>query len=138
MSRQAIATAHNLTLAQIAILVVYGFVLWFAAALLVRTIGPMGLLEGSWGILIFLLVIPVTIPAILIARPLAKLSSDQTLAGIAVVTATALLLDGVVHAWFPRIYGTDPELIVRGAAAIFWGAGVGLFLAFIMNKVRLV
>jgi hypothetical protein len=98
-------------MAQIAILVVYGFVLWFAAALLVRTIGPMGLLEGSWGILIFLLVIP--------------------------VTATALLLDGVAHAWFPRIYGTDLELIVQGAAAIFWGAGVGLFLAFIMNKVRL-
>lgn len=137
MSRHAIATAHNLTMAQIATLFVYGVVLWFAAALLVRTIGPMGLLEGIWGILIFLLVIPGTVPAISIARPLAKLSSDQTLAGIAVVTATALLLDGVAHAWFPQIYGTDPALIVKGAAAIFWGAGVGLVLAFVMNKERL-
>lgn len=123
-----------LTTAQIAILAIYGVVLWFLAAMLVRIIGPMGALDGGWGALTYALVIPGTVPAILAARPLAKLRRDQTLTGIAVVTTTALLLDGVGHAWFPALYGSDPALIVKGAAAIFWGAGVGLVLAFIMNK----
>lgn len=132
------ANAHicppPLTTTQIAILAIYGVVLWFLAAMLVRNIGPMGALDGGWGALTYALIIPGTVPAIIAARPLAKLRRDQTLAGIAVITATALLLDGVAHAWFPGIYGTDPALIVKGAGAIFWGAGVGLVLAFIMNK----
>jgi hypothetical protein len=102
----------NLAMPQIAVLVIYGTVLWFAAAMLVRTIGPMGALYGGWQILNYALVIPGTVPAILAARPLAKLDGHQTFNGIAVVTATALLLDGIAHAWFPAIYGTDPALIV--------------------------
>jgi hypothetical protein len=124
----------TLTAMKISILAVYGAVLWFLAAMLVRTIGPMGALDGVFGIIVYALVIPGTVPAIIAARPLVKLRRDQTVTGISIVTATALLLDGVAHAWFPVIYGTDPALIVKGAAAIFWGAGVGLVLALIMNK----
>jgi hypothetical protein len=125
---------QNLTMMQIGISAVYGAVLWLLAALLVRALGPMGALDGSMGILTYALVIPGTVAAIIAARPLAKLRHDQTLAGIAVVTATALLLDGIAHAWFPAFYGTDPALVIKGAAAIFWGAGIGLVLALIMNK----
>jgi hypothetical protein len=128
------SNAQQLTAIQIVILAIYGAVLWFAAAMLVRAIGPMGALDGGWRLLSYALVIPGTVPAIIIARPIAKLRADQTIAGISVVTATALLLDGIAHAWFPAIYGTDPALIVKGAAAIFWGAGVGLVLALTMNK----
>ncbi len=134
MTTHSNGTASQLTSAQIAILAIYGTILWFLAAMLVRNIGPMGALDGVWGLAAYALVIPGTIPAVLLARPLAKLRHDQMAIGIAVVTATALLLDGVAHAWFPELYGTDPALIVKGAAAIFWGAGVGLVLAFIMNK----
>jgi hypothetical protein len=134
MPTQTSISRHNLTVMQIAILAAYGIVLWFAAAMLVRTIGPMGVLDGGWSILTYALVIPGTVPTILAARPLAKLGGDQTLIGIVIVTATALLLDGIAHAWFPAIYGKDPALIVKGAAAIFWGAGVGLVLALFMNK----
>jgi hypothetical protein len=134
MSTETSSGPHNLTTNQIIILTIYGAVLWYLAAILVRTIGPLGALDGGWGILSYALVIPGTVPAILLARPLAKLRHDQTVVGIAVVTATALLLDGIAHAWFPAIYGTDSALIVKGAAAIFWGAGVGLVWAIIMNK----
>lgn len=134
MSARASPSPPNLRKSQITILAGYGAVLWFAAAMLVRTIGAMGALDGGSAILTYALVIPGTVPAILAARPLAALRDDQTIIGIAVITASALLLDGIAHAWFPAIYGTDPALIVKGAAAIFWGAGVGLVLAFIMNK----
>jgi hypothetical protein len=134
MSPQTASNLARLTPTQIVILAIYGTVLWFAAAMLVRTLGPVGAFDGGWGLLTYVLVIPGTIPFILIARPIARLRHDQTATGIAIVTATALLLDGIAHAWFPAIYGTDPALIVKGAAAIFWGAGVGLVLSLIMNK----
>jgi hypothetical protein len=134
MSPQTASNLARLTPTQIVILAIYGTVLWFAAAMLVRTLGPVGAFDGGWGLLTYVLVIPGTIPFILIARPIARLRHDQTATGIAIVTATALLLDGIAHAWFPAIYGTNPALIVKGAAAIFWGAGVGLVLSLIMNK----
>jgi hypothetical protein len=121
---------------QIIILAVYGAALWFAAAMLVRLIGPMGGLEGGWRIITYALIIPGTIPALLMMRPLAKLSGDQMAMGSLIVTAAALLLDGIAHAWFPSLYGSEPALIVAGAASIFWGAGVALVLGLIMNGAR--
>jgi hypothetical protein len=134
MSPQTASNLARLTPTQIVTLAIYGTVLWFAAAMLVRTLGPVGAFDGGWGLLTYVLVIPGTIPFILIARPIARLRHNQTATGIVIVTATALLLDGIAHAWFPAIYGTNPALIVKGAAAIFWGAGVGLVLSLIMNK----
>jgi hypothetical protein len=125
--------ATPLTQRQIIILAVYGAILWFVAAMLVRTIGPMGALDGYALLITYALVIPGTVPAIWIGRMLAKLSHDQMAIGVMVVTTAALLLDGMAHAWFPAIYGSDPVLIVKGAAVIFWGAGVGLVLGIIMN-----
>jgi hypothetical protein len=125
--------ATSLTQRQIIILALYGAVLWFIAAMLVRTIGPMGALDGYALLITYALVIPGTVPAIWIGRMLAKLSHDQMAIGILVVTAAALLLDGIAHAWFPALYGSDPALLVKGAAVIFWGAGVGLVLGLIMN-----
>ncbi len=122
-----------LTTKQMIILALYGAVLWFLAAILVRTIGPMGALDGFGRVITYALVIPGTVPAIWIGRALAKLSRDQTAISLIVITATALLLDGIAHAWFPSLYGSDPKLIVKGAAVIFWGAGVGLVLGLIMN-----
>ena len=119
---------------QIIILALYGAVLWFLAAILVRTIGPMGALDGYARIITYALVIPGTVPAILLGRALAKLNHDQIAISLIVITATALLLDGIAHAWFPSLYGSDPALIVKGAAVIFWGAGVGLVLGLIMNQ----
>lgn len=119
---------------QMIILALYGALLWFLAAILVRTIGPMGALDGFGRVITYALVIPGTVPAIWIGRALAKLGRDQTAISLIVITATALLLDGIAHAWFPSLYGNDPALIVKGAAVIFWGAGVGLVLGLIMNK----
>ncbi len=124
----------SLTAKQSIILAIYGVILWFAAANLVRVIGPMGAFDGVAGLINFALVIPGTVPAIYGARWIAKLRPDQTAVAISIVTATALLLDGIGHAWLPQLYGTDPALIVKGAAAIFWGAGVGLVLAVLMTK----
>jgi hypothetical protein len=133
-SSQNLSKPQPLTTKQVIILALYGAALWFVAAMLVRTIGPMGALDGFGRVITYALVIPGTVPAIWIGRTLAKLELDQTAISLIVITATALLLDGIAHAWFPSLYGSDPALIVKGAAAIFWGAGVGLVLGLIMNS----
>jgi hypothetical protein len=128
------SATQSLSTKQMIILAIYGAVLWFLAAMLVRNIGPMGALDGSARIITYALVIPGTVPAIWIGRVLAKLNRDQTAISLIVITATALLLDGIAHAWFPSLYGSDPVQIVKGAAVIFWGAGLGLVLGLLMNE----
>jgi hypothetical protein len=127
-------TRAFLTASQGMILTGYGAILWLLAAMLVRTLGPMGAFDGGARLVTYALIVPGTVPAVLLARRLAMLARNQTAIGITIVTATALLLDGVAHAWFPALYGTDPVLILKGAAVIFWGAGVGLILAIAMNN----
>jgi hypothetical protein len=128
------AAPTRLTGAQMLILIAYGALLWLLAAMLVRAIGPLGWLIGGARLITYALVIPGTLPAIWIARRIARLDRNQALVSVTLLTATALLLDGVAHAWFRSLYGSDPALIVAGAGAIFWGAGVALTLALIMQR----
>jgi hypothetical protein len=124
----------NLTRNQIGILALYGAALWFVAAMIVRVMAPMGALSGVWQVVTYALVVPGTVPAIWISRRLATLTHGQTAMGILVVTAAALLLDGVAFAWFPTLYGPDPAHWLPGAAVVFWGAGVGLVLGILMSR----
>jgi hypothetical protein len=125
---------NGLTTKQHIILAFYGAFLWFVAAMLVRYVGPMGAFEGNALWITYILVIPGTIPALLIGKRIAGLSKPQMLGGVAIVTATAALLDGIALAWFPTLYGTDPWTVLTGAALILWGVGVGLVLAWIMGR----
>ncbi len=129
-----VTTPLLLNTRQILILSLYGALLWFIAAMLVRTIGPMGALDGTARMITYALVIPATVPAIILGRLLSGIGPDQSAIATLIITAAALLMDGIAHAWFSEIYGNDPVLIVKGAAVIFWGAGVGLVLGLIMNR----
>jgi hypothetical protein len=124
----------GLTSGQTLFLVMIGAVLWILAAVILRVVAPMGAGEGTVRIITYALIIPGTLPFVMLTRLLVKLRHDQIAIGIAVVTATALLIDGIVVAWFPVIYGGALPQVTNCAAAILWGAGVGLVLAFIMNR----
>ncbi len=113
---------------------ILGGILWFAAAMLLRILGPMGIYDGVAPLVTYALVIPGTVPFVFLVQRLAGLGCDQIALGYSVATAAALILDGIAVAWFPTLYGTNAELVKGAAAAILWGAGVGLFLAFAINK----
>lgn len=94
----------------------------------------MGALEGNARAMTYALIVPGTLPFVVLTRAVVKLRPDQMAIGISVVTATALLIDGIVVAWFPAVYGGALPQVTNSAAAILWGAGVGLVLSFIMNR----
>lgn len=130
----AVYNRLGLTSGQSIALVAIGAALWFIAAIILRNIAPMGALEGTARAITYALVIPGTLPFVILTRVIAKLRHDQIAIGIAVVTTTALLIDGIVVAWLPGIYSNEIRHVTACAAAILWGAGVGLLLGFILNK----
>ena len=118
---------------QYAILAAYGALLWFLAAMLVRVLAPMGALEGSARLLTYALVIPGTIPAILIGLKITSVTRSNFVLAVAMMTAAAGLLDGIALAWFPALYGDNVAHVLAGAAVILWGVGVGLALSFVLK-----
>ncbi len=111
-----------------------GAVLWLAAALLLRWLGPLGIHEGSARVILYALVVPGTYPFNLLIQKLAGLQKGQMVQALALGTAVATLLDGIALAWFPGLYGTGMEMHMGAATVILWGAGVGILLAFWMDR----
>jgi hypothetical protein len=122
-----------LTARQFWILVIMGAILWFAAAMLIRIIGPMGVFEGSNRVWTYLLVIPGTLPFVMLVRRSAGLAASQHGIGMAIGTTSAMLLDGVALAWIPWLYADTVELVAAAGAVILWGAGVGMVLGFVLD-----
>lgn len=119
---------------QTLILIAFGVVGWFAAALLIRFLEPYGVFDGAAWVWTYVLIIPGSVPLVWIGRAIAKLTKVQLGVAAATFTATALLLDGLAVAWIPWLYGSSTEHVLAGAAAILWGAGVAIALGFIMGR----
>ena len=117
-----------------AYLALWGAALWFIAAVLLRMLGPMGVYEGFARVLLYALIIPGTLPFILLIVKLTRVARDQIALACAVMTASAALLDGIALAWFPALYGDDVAHVAGAGATILWGAGVALALGFFLNK----
>ena len=117
-----------------AYLVFWGAALWFIAAVLLRVLGPMGVYEGFARVLLYALIIPGTVPFILLIVKLTRVARHQIALACAVMTASAALLDGIALAWFPALYGNEVEHVAAAGATILWGAGAALALGFFLNR----
>ena len=128
----------GLSVRQSAILITMGAILWFLAAMLLRALAPLGIYEGSARVLLYILIIPGTVPFVLLLWKLAAMQPGQLARGLGLATATATVLDGAALAWLPALYSAQPENIawIAGAGAtILWGAGVGIFLGFWLDRI---
>jgi hypothetical protein len=119
---------------RVAILAAIGAALWLAAALFIRWAGPMGAFRGAWVFVVYAAAIPATLPAIPMGRRAAGLPRDRVLAAVCVMCASALFLDGIALAGFRSLYGSDPAVILGGAAWILWGVGVALALGLAAQR----
>lgn len=121
------------SLSSTAILVATGVVLWAIGVALLRGLVAMDWLSGSAQSIAYVLIIPGTLPFVPVGRMLAQLPKSETLASVAIVSMTALLIDGVVIGYFPWVYSADIDLARACAGALLWGVGVALALAAYMQ-----
>lgn len=119
---------------QIIVFLLYGVAGWFAAAMLLRFLGPTGIYEGGLRLLTYLLIIPGTVPVVWLAGKLAKAQPGQLFIGFSLSSAMATLCDGIALAWSPALYGATIELHAGAGAMILWGIGVGIFLGYVMDR----
>ena len=112
----------------------FGIAGWLIAALLLRFLGPMGIYDGGARVLTYALIIPDTVPFIWLAAWLGGAREGQLFLGFSISTAMAMLCDGMALAWFPTLYGATVPLHAGAGGTILWGAGVGIFLAWVMDR----
>lgn len=123
-----LATAQGVALA------IIGAAYWLVAALVVRWTATDWVGNDALTAVVFILIIVATVPALLLGYRLAGISRSRAATGATIMTGAAALLDGVALTWFPALYGSNPVVILGGAAAILWGAGVALVLGVILER----
>lgn len=118
---------------QLVLLVLLGIGFWLAGVGIVRLIAPLGALQDPWRALSYALLVLGTLPAVWLTGRLAGVPRHALLQAVGVVTAAALVLDGIVFGWMPQVYATGAEAQLQAAAFILWGGAVGLVLALVIQ-----
>jgi hypothetical protein len=122
------------TTRQTIVLALMGALFWFVAALVVRWTAADWAGRDGATMLVFVLIVIATLPALFLGARVAGVGRDQFLAVGAIMVGVATLLDSVALTWFRPLYGTDPAIVLAGAAAIFWGVGVALVLGIVLQR----
>jgi hypothetical protein len=114
--------------------VLLGIIFWLNGVFVIRLVGPYLLTESNPFIFIgFLLAIPVTALTLVVAKYLGKLSYNQLLKPVVIMTFTATSCDAIAFTWFHHIYNSNLQIALNGAALILWGAGLGLAFAYYLD-----
>jgi hypothetical protein len=125
---------RRLTTAQTVTLAVMGAIYWFVAALVVRWTAANWVGSDGPTALVFALIIVATVPALFLGMAVAHIDRDQAQISAAIMTGTALLLDGMALTWGQSLYGSNPAIVLGGAASIMWGAGVAIVLGMLLER----
>lgn len=123
-----------LTPTQMTTLAIIGAVYWFIAALIVRWTAANWVGHDALTALVFALIVPGTVVALLLGYRLAGVGRVHAAIGATIMTGAASLLDGLALTWLPSLYGEMPEIVLGGAAAILWAAGVALVLGIALEQ----
>ena len=134
-AHESAVTAASIPLGrrQVAIVVAWGVVFWFIAAVFIRQ-APVGLFGGGLATaLLFAATVPIAWPSAWITRSLAALKPDQVVVGTALASAAAMLCDGIGLTW-SSLYGPVGAAPLVAAAWLLWGAGWILLAAFVTAR----
>ena len=128
-SSHALSPAQALRVAGLALL------LWASGAVLIQLAIPLGVFSGG-GLTVLAFVIGVAInpPTIWLVRRLGGLRREQTVLGMALGSAVAIICDGTAISWAPWVYGGVSPDLHRAAAWLLWTVGFGLLAAFIAER----
>jgi hypothetical protein len=126
---------------QISGLVGLGVVYWVAAALTIRYAGHICFSNDLRRFFMYMSAIPIVYIAMGFGEGFLGISSKHRLTSTAIMSTSALLLDGIAFMWFPTLY-ENPKLKQKrlsssivfsrmGAAWILWGVGVSFGIALL-------
>ena len=102
--------------------------------MIINLVGATVFSENNPKLMLFwLLVIPITMVSLIITKAISKLSYQELLKPVVVMTFTATFLDAIALTWFRQLYSESYEVALYGAAWILWGAGVGLLFSFYLD-----
>ncbi len=127
-------TRIGMSARQITIAVILGMILWYLAAVLARTLGAMGAFEGANRMILYMALVPASVPSVILIWKGAGLDRSQIGLGMAIATTAAMFLDGIALAWLPSLYGDSAAQTAASGAVILWGAAVGQCIAFLFNR----
>ncbi len=118
---------------QIASLIGLSLALWVAATLYIRYL-PAAFSDPLQGSLGFLTTLPAAWISVWLTRFVGRLTAEQLMAGVGLVGAVAMMIDGVALRWLHSVYGPDETTLRLGAAWLLWGYGVSLAMALGMAE----
>jgi hypothetical protein len=124
-----------LTSSHIVRLVGIALALWALATAYIH-LWPRVFLDPAMAALGFVTSLPMAFLSVWLTRKLAGLQMSQLLAGVTLVGAIAMMIDGLLLRFGPGIYGSDDALLRAGAAWLLWGYGVSLAFAFLWVSIK--
>lgn len=130
---EATATSNPPRAKPMIVLIAWGTLLWASGVLLLRWLVSIDALHGMSQMLAYALVVAGTVPLVSLTPRLAGLPRGETVCAMAMVSMTALLIDGIVIGYFPALYSADPAQARACAGALLWAVGVALALGFVMQ-----
>jgi Family of unknown function (DUF5367) len=111
--------------------VMLGMMFWFEALLFIRFGGESLFVNGNpWLRLWFVASMPIAWVLIKISAVVGKIDGEDLLSAVAIMTLTALLLDGIALTWFQSWYGLTQSGLLLAAAWLLWGVGVSLAIGY--------
>jgi hypothetical protein len=113
------------------VLIILGAVFWALATAQIRWM-PGSITGPVSGVISFLISVPIGWLSVRITRRCASLSLEQLPAGLLLAGGTAMMIDGAVLHWAPRVYGQVDTSIRLGAAWLLWGYGVAFAITVLM------
>ncbi|MBS7790806.1 hypothetical protein KTR66_12415 [Roseococcus sp. SDR] len=128
-------STQTLSRAQMGRVSILALLLWMSGAILIRLLTPLGVFSGGvLTVLAFAGGVAFNWPTIWLVERLGGLRRSQIVAGMALGSGVAVMCDGLALTWAPWLYGGVSEDLSRAAAWLLWTVGVGLVLAFILER----
>jgi hypothetical protein len=103
--------------------------LWAVGVLAIHQLAPFGVFLPDAGAILLLAALPMAWLTVRLAVRVAGEAGPDPLTAVAIVSAPALLLDGLALTWAPSIYAGSAGEQRAAGAWLLWFVGVSLLIA---------
>lgn len=130
-----VPTSSSRSTIRVPVFVALGAFFWFLAAMAFRFLGPAVLAPGTAVVpLIFALGVPIAWAFVWAGTTAIGVRGAAVMSAVVIMSATALILDGLALTFFPSLYGLPTASLLLVGAFLMWGVGLILVIAFVQTR----